>query len=293
MIFHPRSSILDLHPDPDPAILRHELAPSPARNLVMEAPVLLARIHLLRPLDVRLLLCRQDGLPAAAGGLHRADPRPAPTPDLRRRIGRRHPPPGGPGKPTLLYSHGNAEDLGGVVPLLSPWHDQGFGIFAYDYPGYGQSTGKPTEASCERAIEAAWSHLTESSHVAPATIVVVGRSVGSGPAVWLCTGKQPAGLVLISPMMSVYRVRLPAPIFPGDRFPNLDRMPDIHCPLLVVHGEADSIIRPRHGQRLHQAHPGPDKTLLLIPGAGHNNLFRVGGDEIEQAILGFAERCSR
>jgi abhydrolase domain-containing protein 17 len=179
------------------------------------------------------------------------------------------------------------------VDLLGPWHDQGFGIFAYDYPGYGQSTGKPTEASCERAIETAWNHLTGPLNVAPATIVVVGRSIGSGPAVWLCTRHQPAGLILISPMMSVYRVRLPAPIFPGDRFPNLARMPGVHCPLLVVHGEADTIIGPRHGRRLHDAHPGSDKTLLMVPGAGHNDLFHVGGDELDQAILSFAERCCR
>lgn len=197
-----------------------------------------------------------------------------------------------PGRPTLLYSHGNAEDLGGVMPLLEPWHEQGFGILAYDYPGYGQSTGKPTEASCERSIEAAWNHLTGPLGVASSSIILVGRSVGSGPAVWLCTRQQPAGLVLISPIMSVYRVRLPAPIFPGDRFPNLERMPDVSCPLLVVHGDSDRVVPAKHGRRLHQAHPGPDKNILLIPGAGHNNLFRLAGDEIEQAILGFAERCS-
>lgn len=196
-------------------------------------------------------------------------------------------------KPTLLYSHGNAEDIGGVLPLLLPWHRQGLGIMAYDYPGYGHSTGKPTEPSCERAIQASWDHLTGPAGVPPERIVIVGRSIGCGPAIWLAGREKHAGLVLVSPFTSVYRLRPPARMFPGDRFPNIDRIPNINSPLLIVHGERDNIIPPKHGRRLFDAHPGPDKKYFEVPEAGHNNLFRVGGDAIDAEILGFARRVSQ
>ncbi len=87
-----------------------------------------------------------------------------------------------PGKPTLLFSHGNAEDIGGWLPVFKEWHSMGLGVMAYDYPGYGQSQGTPTEKSCERAIR--WVHgmLTTMEGVRPSSVVIVGRSVGSGPA---------------------------------------------------------------------------------------------------------------
>lgn len=198
--------------------------------------------------------------------------------------------PASTGKPTLLYSHGNAEDIGGVMPLLKTWHARGFGILAYDYPGYGHSTGRPGEASCERSIQAAWNHLTGPAAVPAAKVVIVGRSIGSGPAVWLASRENAAGLVLISPFTSVFRLRPPARMFPGDRFPNIDRIDQIDCPLLVVHGERDSIIPAAHGRQLADAHPGPDKRLFVVPGAGHNDLFQVAGPEINTEILDFSER---
>jgi pimeloyl-ACP methyl ester carboxylesterase len=196
-------------------------------------------------------------------------------------------------RPTLLYSHGNAEDIGGVLRLLLPWHRNGFGILAYDYPGYGHSTGKPTEASSERAVEAAWNHLTKTAGVPAEKIVIVGRSVGCGPAVWLASREQSAGLVLISPFTSIYRLRPPARILPGDRFPNIDRIPDIDTPLLIVHGARDRIIPAKHGRQLFDAHPGPDKKIFEVPAAAHNDLFAVGGNQLELEILRFADRVAK
>jgi len=202
--------------------------------------------------------------------------------------------PADPGRPTLLYSHGNAEDLAGSLPLYREWHDRGWGVLAYDYPGYGLSGGRPTEASCERAIEAAWDHLTGTGGIAPSDIVIVGRSVGGGPSVWLAERVDAAGLVLISPFTSAFSVHSPAQhLLPGDRFPNLRRIRGVECPLLVVHGEADGIIPPSHGRRLVEASPASAKRFHGIAGAGHNDLFRVGGPEILREIEAFVGSLPR
>ena len=199
--------------------------------------------------------------------------------------------PARPGMPTLLYSHGNAEDIGHNAELFEIWHQQGFGVMAYDYPGYGLSSGKPSEAACERAIEAAWQHLLESG-VAAESIVLVCRSVGSGPGVWLASRHRPAGLVLIAPFRSVYSVPFGYPIFPRDRFPNERRLRSIHLPLLIFHGEMDEVIPYSHSRRLLAVSPSPDKRLVPVPAAGHNDLFHVDGETILAKIADFAVRVA-
>lgn len=177
------------------------------------------------------------------------------------------------GKPTVLYSHGNAEDIGGSIKLYQEWRNDGWGVLAYDYPGYGHATGKPSESSSERAIEAAWKNLTVDHSIPASDIIVVGRSVGSGPSVWLVDKHRPAALVLISPFTSIFAVRSPAQyILPGNRFPNLKRIRTNDTPLLVIHGESDGIIPTSHGRALHEASPAKTKRFVGVPNAGHNDL---------------------
>ncbi len=195
------------------------------------------------------------------------------------------------GKPTLLYSHGNAEDLADSQPLYDEFHAGGLGVFAYDYPGYGLSTGTPSEESTQRAIMAAWKHLTGSG-IPPASIIITGRSVGGGPSVWLASLNEPAGLILISPFKSAFTTAfdLPFPLFPCDRFPNLERIRSFDRPLLVIHGEDDEVIPFSHGRELVDACASADKNLHPIPAARHNDLFQIGAEQIFPLVRGFAER---
>src|SRR5690606_6676732 len=125
------------------------------------------------------------------------------------------------------------------------------------------------------------------------SIVIVGRSVGAGPSVWLAEREQPAGLILMAPFTSVYGVLMSDPFFPGDRFPNLKRISRVDCPLLIIHGSADSVIPPAHGKRLLEAAIAPDKRFLEIPDAGHNDLFSVAGDQIDEEIQTFTLRVNQ
>lgn len=200
--------------------------------------------------------------------------------------------PASKGKPTLLMSHGNAEDLMGTLAISQNWVSEGFGIMAYDYPGYGHSSGTPSEPGANAAIEAAWKHLTETHHVPADQIVLVGRSVGSGPTTWLASRTEPAGVVLIAPFVSAFRVMTRVPLFPFDRFPNIAHVKHLKQPLLVIHGERDTIIKPWHGRALYDAHPGPDKKFVPIPDADHNDLFDMSSDQIEKEVSKFAERVT-
>ncbi|MDB6080318.1 MAG: phospholipase/Carboxylesterase [Akkermansiaceae bacterium] len=196
--------------------------------------------------------------------------------------------PADPGKPTILYAHGNAEDLSAAMELYDEWHQAGLGILAYDFPGYGLSGGTPTESSCERAAQAGWDFLTVGKKIAPSSIVIAARSVGGGPAVWLAAHEKPRGLVLVSSFTSAFAVRIPIPIFPRDRFPSLKRIHTIDCPLLVIHGEQDSLIRISHGRALYEASPAKDKRFIAIAGAGHDDLFAIGGPVVTDTIAEFA-----
>lgn len=198
--------------------------------------------------------------------------------------------PPAPGKKTLLFSHGNAEDMGNYLAWFQQLRAKGLGIAAYDYPGYGQSTGKPTEASCERAISAAWRRLMEKGGK-PEDTIIMGRSVGSGPSVWLASReKDVAGMILLSPFKSAFTTATHIPIFPGDRFPNLKRIKNIDLPLLVIHGTEDRVIKASHGEALVEASPATEKTYHPIEGAGHNDIFQQAGDEVIELIVDFAEQ---
>ncbi len=196
-----------------------------------------------------------------------------------------------PGKPTLLFSHGNAEDMGDWLPIFERWHSMGLGIMAYDYPGYGHSKGTPSEASSQRSIAAVSKHLSESG-TPDSSIVIVGRSVGSGPSIWLASEIKAKAIILISPFTSAFNVAfpLPFPILPRDRFPNLKRIQKIKTPLLIIHGENDEVIPFSHGQKLFTASPSTTKEILPIPSAGHNDLFDMASDQIIQKVAAFAQQ---
>lgn len=189
----------------------------------------------------------------------------------------------GRGMPTILWSHGNAEDIGNLEDLFVRFNSQGYGILAYDYPGYGQSDGEPNEKGCYESVETAYLYLTNDLKVSADDVIIYGQSVGSGPAVWIASQKPCAGLVLVSPFVSAFRVMTKVPLFPGDQFKNAQRISGVKAPLLVIHGDQDKVIKQWHGKKLYELHSGP-KTFLDVPGAGHNNLYMLAVDDIFHAI---------
>ena len=187
---------------------------------------------------------------------------------------------------TVLLSHGNAEDLGSVLPSLPPLRDLGFGVFAYDYRGYGLSQGRASEQHVYADIDAAYDYLTRVLRVPPARIILYGRSLGAGAAVDLAARQPVGGLILESPFLTAFRVMTRIPLFPFDRFRNVDKIGRVRCPVLVMHGEADEIVPLWHGQQLFERVPGP-KMFLAVPGAHHNDFMLVAGARYVTALRDF------
>jgi abhydrolase domain-containing protein 17 len=191
-------------------------------------------------------------------------------------------------KYTLLYIHGNAEDLGNIRPLLGHLHSWGFSVFAYDYRGYGTSSGKPSESNAYEDADAAYTYLTQQLKIPASQIIVYGRSVGGGSATELASKNVVAGLILESTFTSTFRVVVPFPLLPFDKFTNLDKISKVRCPVLVMHGQSDEIIPFHHGRSLYEAAAQPKMSLWVV-NAGHNNFTDIGGTRHQQALLSFQQ----
>ena len=186
----------------------------------------------------------------------------------------------------VLFSHGNAEDIGQNRGFFQEYQRQGVGILGYDYRGYGLSNGKPSEFNTYGDILTAYHYLVNQQKIDPSRIIVHGRSVGSGPSVWLAAQYPVGGLILESPFVSIFRVRTRWPILPFDKYNNLARIKHIDCPLLVIHGQNDRVVAFWHGQTLYNAANTP-KMHYWVPNAGHNNLIRTAGENYWKTLHAF------
>jgi abhydrolase domain-containing protein 17 len=189
---------------------------------------------------------------------------------------------------TVLYSHGNAEDLGHLEPIFQQLQRSGFSVLAYDYRGYGLSTGGRASArGASRDLRAVYRYAIDELAIPPDRLILLGRSVGSGPATELAAREPVGGLILESGFASAFRVVTRFQLLPFDRFPNLRNIREVECPVLVIHGTEDEVIAPWHGQRLFDASRDP-KRLLWVEGAGHNDLVEVAGAKYWDALASFA-----
>jgi fermentation-respiration switch protein FrsA (DUF1100 family) len=189
-------------------------------------------------------------------------------------------------KYTLLFSHGNAEDLSNVVPFMRQFHERGYSVLMYDYRGYGTSEGRPSTRNAKQDVAAAYDWLVREKGVAPKTIISQGRSLGGALATWLAAHREVGGLIVEISFVSAFRVKTRWPLLPWDRFNSLKLIRNSHCPVLVIHGTADEIIPFWHGQKLYDATP-ESKQHLWIDGGRHNDYVYVAGDEYIGSIQRF------
>jgi hypothetical protein len=192
---------------------------------------------------------------------------------------------------TLFYFHGNAEDLGDSLPLVRQFHAAGFAVLTFDYRGYGLSAGRAEENNVYADTQTMLVFAQQQLGIKTEAMIVVGRSVGGGPAVELAANARVAGLILISPFTSAFRVMTRVKLLPFDQFDNLAKIGRVHCPKLIFHGVADEVIPFAHGQKLFAAMAEP-KRHVWIPEVGHNDIFAVAGDQIRREILSFEKRLT-
>lgn len=189
---------------------------------------------------------------------------------------------------TVLYSHGNAEDLGDIRYLLEEYRDKGFSVFAYDYSGYGTSEGTPsTRKVCEDA-DAALGYLVEREKIPLDRIIIHGRSVGGGPALYLAAENNVAGLIVESSFVTAFRVVTRIPLVPFDKFRNISRIGKVNCPVLVIHGRQDEVIPFWHGEALYRKAAEP-KRCCWLDDASHNHVSEEARQTCWVASISFAE----
>ncbi len=187
------------------------------------------------------------------------------------------PAPDSPG--ALLYLHGNAGNLSHRGPTVVRLRDTlGLSVLIIDYPGFGKSTGTPTEAGCYRAADAAYDWLTNERKIDPRQIVLFGKSLGGGVATYLASRKEHRALALVKTYTSLPDVGstiypwLPVRLLMRNRFDSLSRIAACHRPVIVAHGTTDELIPFALGQRLYEAANEP-KEFLAMPNHGHNDEF--------------------
>ena len=189
------------------------------------------------------------------------------------------------GRPTILFLHGNAQsvyDWALVEPELASME---CGLLLIDYPGYGKSTGEPSEQGLYSAGNAAMDFLIGQKDLPAAELILFGKSLGGGVASELAIHHRVLAVILESTFRSIPSVakRL-LPMLPEDSmfdseiYDTLSRMSDIHSPVLVVHGTEDELIPSNEGKALFEAANEP-KQIYLVEGAGHNDVSMVAGDQ--------------
>ncbi len=191
-------------------------------------------------------------------------------------------------KYTIIYAHGNAEDLGDIKPILQKLNKLNFNVFAYDYRGYGTSEGTPTEQNAYKDIDTVYNYVNQNLKILPQNIIVYGRSVGGGSAVDLAARKSVAGLIVESSFSSAFLARIPFKILLFDKFDNLEKIKTVKSPVLVMHGKVDDVIPFSHGERLFAGANSP-KLSLWVDAANHNDFSDVAGKKYQNILLDFVK----
>jgi uncharacterized protein len=214
------------------------------------------------------------------------------TPDGERLIAWWSPPK--PGKPTILYFHGNGGNLAGRAGRLQLFQEAGYGGLMLADRGYSGSTGEPSETALIADAKLAFDRLVARG-IAAEQIILFGESLGSGLAVQVAANRPARALILDSPYTSIVEIaaaRIPwVPVrwLMADPFDSMAHIGKVRAPMLVIHGDRDDIVPYALGKKLFDAAHEP-KRLLTLKGAGHVTPLR---DVPWSTVKGFIEGLGR
>ncbi len=205
-----------------------------------------------------------------------------------------HRPP--PSSPALLWFYGNGETVAAIWPVVREFQPPGTAVLVLDYPGYGGSGGRATEAALYAAAAAAYDALATRPDVDPQRIYVYGRSLGSAVATYAAAHRRVAGLILESPFtnaaaMAKHHYRLLPRFLLRLSLDNVANIRRVHCPILLFHGDADRLVPTAMGMAVAAAAAGPVE-VVLIHGSGHNDTYDIGGRAYREKLWKFVAGTS-
>jgi pimeloyl-ACP methyl ester carboxylesterase len=207
---------------------------------------------------------------------------------------RGNPLPDAKSRPTLLFLYGNGDCAATSMGLFREFRRLGVNVIIPEYLGYPMSSGKPSEQGCYDTADAAYSYLVDHKSVDPSQIIVVGRSIGSGPAIDLAMRKTVAGVATFSGFTSMDEMaQKVVPWYPTNllctcHFQNLGKIAEVKCPVFLAHGTKDDFVPYSMMGRLAAQVKSP-LSVVPVDGADHNNIFGVGGIELMQKFGKFID----
>ena len=178
---------------------------------------------------------------------------------------------------TFVFFHGNGDSLSAASHIADPYIAAGYGFLVAEYRGYSGLPGKSTEAGLYADARADIKGLLAQG-VRSEDIILFGHSLGAGVATQMAEEFHVGGVVLLAPFLSIPTMaQLEFPYFPAkylalDRFENVEKMKNIHAPLLIVNGANDQVIPPAEGKQLYELANEP-REFQSIPDRGHNDAF--------------------
>ena len=178
----------------------------------------------------------------------------------------------------VIYWHGNGGNLSLWLDVVADIHKRGFDVLAVDYRGYGGSSGRPSEQGIYRDGEAATAYFNEKLRRKGVPVLFWGRSLGCSVASYEASRTPPDALLLESPFPDVASLFARNPVmrilsvFSSYSFATSRHLEKYNGPLLVIHGDADSIIPFRAGKQVFDRARGPQKTFAVLEGADHNDV---------------------
>ena len=199
--------------------------------------------------------------------------------------------PADPARGVLLFCHGNAGNISHRLESIRLFHELGLSVLIFDYRGYGQSSGKPTENGTYRDADAAWHYLVRQHGIPPEQIILFGRSLGASIAADLATRQTAAAVILESAFTSVPEVAakfypwLPVRWLSRYQYDTRKKLANIHSPVLIVHSRDDEIISYSNGEQLYEAAREPKQFLPLR--GGHNDGFLLSGKDYIRGLDAF------
>jgi len=173
--------------------------------------------------------------------------------------------------PLVIFGHGNGELIDFWPETLERFSRLGMGLLLVEYPGYGRSTGSPSQRTITQTFIAAYDTVIQRKDVDPKNIVLFGRSLGGGAICALASQRPSSALILMSTFIGLrpFAARYLVPKFlVRDPFDNLKTITDYQAPILIMHGRHDTVIPYSHGLKLHGA---ASNSKMITYEAGHND----------------------
>jgi fermentation-respiration switch protein FrsA (DUF1100 family) len=260
-------------------------------RLMLTVVVLIAALVLVVWLAQRSLIYFPDGQAGspAAAGLPQAEPVRYTTSDGLDLEGWFVPAREPSADRAIIVFNGNAGNRAHRAVIAASFSARGYATLLVDYRGYGGNPGLPSEQGLYRDARAALKYLLARPDINLARIVYFGESLGAAVALELAVDHPPAALILRSPFSSMASVGarhypfLPVRWLLRDRYPSIDRVARLTCPLLVIAGDSDRIIPFDESDRLYEAAPEP-KQIVVLKGADHNSEAMYSGPGMYTAI---------